>query len=169
MCWWSRAQRAAERGLFQVGADEIDELFAEFGRHGAGADVQADVVLEDFGHEAVDAALYGGEEHEDVGAVLVLLKAALDGLQLALNPLGAVDELGAFAVDLHRTSEGILPFFDTLPGYEIRKRGEHIETAVPTLLKNVPSVVRASGVLSPRGCCYESRRANGQEHTTDSS
>jgi hypothetical protein len=80
-------------GLFEIGADEVDEFFAEVGREGDAAvleQVQADVVLEDLGHDAVDAAADGGEKHEDVGAVLVLGEGALDGVHLATDAFDAV-------------------------------------------------------------------------------
>ena len=99
--------------LLEVRADEVDELFTELGGHGAGADVKADVVLKDLGHQAVDAAFDSGEKHQDVSTVLVLLQAALNGLHLALNALGTVDELGTFAIDLQgglRFNEYFIPY-----------------------------------------------------------
>ncbi len=61
--------------LFEVGADEVDEVFAEFGGEGGVSvleEVEADVVFEDLGHEGVDASADGGEEHEDLGAVVIV-------------------------------------------------------------------------------------------------
>jgi hypothetical protein len=51
--------------------------------------VLADVVFEDLGHEAVDAATDVGEQHKDIGAVGVSAVGALDGIDLAANALDA--------------------------------------------------------------------------------
>jgi hypothetical protein len=54
--------------------------------------VLADVVFEDLGHEAVDAAADVGEEHEDVGAVRVAAEGALDSVDLTADALDAGEE-----------------------------------------------------------------------------
>jgi hypothetical protein len=82
--------------LFQIGADEVDEVFGDLMRGERGLawlhHVLADVVFEDFGHEAIDAAADVGE-HEDVGAVGIAGKGALDGVDLAADTLDAGDKL----------------------------------------------------------------------------
>ena len=82
--------------LFEVGADEIDEVLGYFLRGERGATglqhVLADVVFEDLGHEAVDTAADVGEEHEDVGAVSVAAEGALDGVDLTTDALDAGEE-----------------------------------------------------------------------------
>jgi len=61
-------------------------------------EVKADVVFEDLGHKGVDASANGGEEHEDLGAIVVVRReGALDGLDLAVDALDAVAEFGAVA------------------------------------------------------------------------
>jgi hypothetical protein len=82
--------------LFEVGADEVDEVLGYFLRGERGATglhhVLADVVFEDLGHEAVDSAADVGEEHENVGAVSVAAKGALDGVDLTADALDAGEE-----------------------------------------------------------------------------
>jgi hypothetical protein len=86
---------------FQIGADEVDEVFAEFGGEGGVAvleEVEADVVFEHLGHQRVDASADGGEEHQDLRAVVVVgREGALDGLDLAVDALDAVADFGAVA------------------------------------------------------------------------
>ena len=62
----------------------------------------------------------GGEQHQHVGAIAVFDEAALDGLHLAVNALGAIDELGAFATDPHvglQSRSASQKILDTLRGY----------------------------------------------------
>lgn len=73
--------------------------------------VLADVIFEDFGHEAVDAAAHVGEEHEDVGAVGVAGERALDGVDLAANAFNASEKFFIQMV-CHRLAY-------TLGGYDI--------------------------------------------------
>ncbi|HXP10021.1 MAG TPA: hypothetical protein VN828_16070 [Acidobacteriaceae bacterium] len=80
-------------GLFEVSADEVDEVLGYFLRGERGATglhhVLADVVFEDLGHEAVDTAADVGEEHEYVGAISVAAEGALDGVDLTADALDA--------------------------------------------------------------------------------
>jgi hypothetical protein len=82
--------------LFEIGAHQVDEVLGYFLRGERGATglhhVLADVVFEDLGHEAVDAAADVGEEHEDVGAVSVAAEGALDGVDLTADALDAGEE-----------------------------------------------------------------------------
>jgi hypothetical protein len=82
--------------LFEIGADEIDEVLGYFLRGERGATglhhVLADVVFEDLGHEAIDTAADVGEKHEDVGAVSVAAEGALDGVDLTADALDAGEE-----------------------------------------------------------------------------
>jgi hypothetical protein len=82
--------------LFEVGADEVDEVLGYFLRGERGAaglhHVLTDVVFEDLGHEAVDTAADVGEEHEDIGAVGVAAEGALDGVDLTADALDAGEE-----------------------------------------------------------------------------
>ena len=80
--------------LLQIRPYEVDEFFAEIGGEGHVAvleEVEADVVFEDLGHEAVDASADCGKEHEDVGAVAIFGESALDSVHLAADALDAVE------------------------------------------------------------------------------
>jgi hypothetical protein len=103
--------------LFQICADEVDEVFREFLRRCdallGGEQVQADVVLEDLGHQAVDAAAHVGKQHENVGAVVAGGERALDGVDLAADALDAGDELLFFLVDVGHFSLYNLGGYDT--------------------------------------------------------
>jgi hypothetical protein len=96
LCNWGAMNRRMGIALFEVGADEVDEVLGYFLRGERGATglhhVLADVVFEDLGHEAVDAAADVGEEHEDVGAVSVAAEGALDGVDLTADALDAGEE-----------------------------------------------------------------------------
>ena len=68
--------------------------------------VLADMVFEDFGHQAIDAAAYVGEKHEDVSAIRVAGERALDGVHLAADALNAGEKFfvlmmghGLFSLD----------------------------------------------------------------------
>jgi hypothetical protein len=66
--------------------DQVDEVLGYLLRGERGLarlhHVLADVVFEDLGHEAVDAAADVGEEHEDIGAIGIAAEGALDGIDL---------------------------------------------------------------------------------------
>lgn len=92
--------------LFQIRADEVNEVFGEFGGDlllGAVDEMEADVGFEDLAHEAIDAAADGGEEHQLTAAVFIGVDEALDGIELAAEAANALEELDLFAfVDGHR-------------------------------------------------------------------
>jgi hypothetical protein len=95
-CDLGRVGPTSWTALFEVGADEVDEVLGYFLRGERGATglqhVLADVVFEDLGHEAVDTAADVGEEHEDVGAVGVAAEGALDGVDLTADTFDAGEE-----------------------------------------------------------------------------
>ena len=100
---WVRRGREDGPDLFEVGTDEVDEILGDVGSDGflagggAFGEMKADVVFEDFGHEAVDAAADGGELHEDLGTFVLGFEGPLDGGHLAADTLDAVEELETFA------------------------------------------------------------------------
>jgi hypothetical protein len=71
----------------EIGADQVDEVLGYLLRGERGLarlhHVLADVIFQDLGHEAVDAAADVGDKHEDVGAIGVAAEGALDGIDLA--------------------------------------------------------------------------------------
>ena len=72
----------------------------------------ADMVFQHFGHETVDAASHGCQQHQYICAIVVGGEDAFDGINLSTNPSDARDELLFFLVDV---AHGF--FDDTLGGY----------------------------------------------------
>src|ERR1035437_2503695 len=71
--WWL----ASEARSLQIGPDKVDQFFAQVGRERSMAvleQVQADVILKDLGHQAVDASAHGGKQHQDLGAVVIVAR-----------------------------------------------------------------------------------------------
>jgi len=86
--------------LFEIGTDEVDEIFREFGSDllfCAIHKVEADVGFEDLGHEAVYATTDGCEEHELISAVSVGVNETLDGFELTAEAASSLKELYFFA------------------------------------------------------------------------
>src|SRR5271165_4204155 len=81
----------------QIGAHQADQILTQlFGRlhlvirihH-----VQADVVLQDLSHQAVDTAANRGQQHQDVRTLIPGGKRAFDGCELAAYALDAEQKL----------------------------------------------------------------------------
>ena len=75
--------------LPQVGAQDIDEFRMAFapvirGRHGIG-DVQMNMVLQDFGHQAVHGAANACDQLRHAAATLFLFKSAFDCFHVAAD------------------------------------------------------------------------------------
>jgi hypothetical protein len=105
--------------LFQIGANEVDEVFGEFRGDlllDAVDEVKSDVGFENLGHEAVDAAADGREQHELASAIIVGRQRALDGVQLATQFAYALRELDGFAFVM---GHEVIPLDNTYPGYGI--------------------------------------------------
>jgi hypothetical protein len=85
-------------GLLQVGADDFDHVLGGFGgRLGFARHVIEDVVLHQFGHQAVDGPAGGGEALQQVGAMRVFLHGAKNRFELADDFFCARDEIEMFA------------------------------------------------------------------------
>jgi len=84
--------------LFQVGAHDADQIIASFFRRLAvSRHVVADVVLHQFGHEAVDGSPCSREPLQDLRALLIVIESAQNGLQLADDLLRSVDKVQLFS------------------------------------------------------------------------
>jgi hypothetical protein len=68
-----------------------------FGRLGIAGHVIADVILHQFGHEAVDSAACGGQALKDFGAGIIFMQGAQSAFELAYDFLGAIDEIELFS------------------------------------------------------------------------
>lgn len=109
-------------GLFQIGVDEVDEVFGEVGRDlllGAVDEVETDVGFKHLAHESVDAAADCGEEHELVAAIGFSVEGAFDGIELAANFAEALQKLEFFPFVVGHFSSARIP----LPGIVYTGRG----------------------------------------------
>ena len=80
--------------LFEVGADDLDDVVSGFFRgFGIAWHVIADMVFHQFGHERVNGAACSGEALESVRAGIVVVECAEDAFELADDFFGAVDEI----------------------------------------------------------------------------
>src|ERR1700683_79338 len=84
--------------LLEVTLHDIDQLLGGDALVGIGCrirsnDVEADMVLEDFGHERVDSSAARGEDMEGALALRVRLDRLVGGRDLALDPPDTVQEL----------------------------------------------------------------------------
>src|ERR1035441_7464312 len=78
--------------------------------------MEPDVVFEHFGHQAVDSAAHVCQQHKDVRAIVARGQGALDGVDLATDPLDAGDEFLRFFFEMgHNLTDSILD--DILGGY----------------------------------------------------
>jgi hypothetical protein len=59
-------------------------------------DVHPNMILDDFGHQAVHCAARGDDEMEDVGASFFFLDRALERLHLTEDAAHSVEQLGFF-------------------------------------------------------------------------
>src|SRR6476469_7784003 len=88
--------------LLQVAAHEIDQLIGGLRPFGFSFDggighVEANVILEDFGHEAVQRAACRRERLQHGAAIAFCLEEFLHAVELTANALHAVEELCALA------------------------------------------------------------------------
>jgi len=84
--------------LFQIGADDLDDIVGSFfGGFGVAGHVVADVIFHKFGHQAIDGAARGGETLEDIRAAFVFVQGAQDAFELADDFLGAIEEVQFFS------------------------------------------------------------------------
>src|SRR2546428_6871839 len=99
--------------LPEIGADGV----SRFGRGGGPAgialarginDVDADVVLHDLGHKAVDRGRNGRDELQCLGAPRLRLKSPLDGLDLSSDAADATDQLRLLADGVAHTENSTL-------------------------------------------------------------
>jgi hypothetical protein len=85
--------RRRSSGLFQVGANDTDEILGQLSSRNRALLVthhmQPDVIFEDLCHQAVDSASDVGEQHQHVGAVASRGERAFDGIDLAADALNA--------------------------------------------------------------------------------
>ena len=94
----NRRERRISSGLFQVGANDLDDVVGGFlGRFGIAGHVIADMVFHEFGHEAIYGAASGGEALQGVGARFILVEGAKNAFELADDFFGAVDEVEFFS------------------------------------------------------------------------
>ena len=87
--------------LLQVGVKNFDQFFCAHCPVAVWvvcriADMKADVILHDLGHEAVHRAARGSDEVHDLGAAPFTRERALQGLDLTANAAHAVQQLGFF-------------------------------------------------------------------------
>ena len=84
-------------GSLQVGANNVDEVLRGFlGRFRLTGHVITNMVLHEFGHQAVDGAARRRQALQDVGALLVVIQGAQDAFQLADDFFRARDQIEFF-------------------------------------------------------------------------
>ena len=106
-------------GLFEVSANEVNEVFGEFWGNllfDAVDEVEADMGFEDFTHESIDAATDGSEQHELPAAVFIGEQGALDGVELPAEFADALEEFNFLAF---LVGHGGSPIDNTHPRYGI--------------------------------------------------
>jgi hypothetical protein len=90
--------RESGHPLLKVSSHDLNDVVGGFfGGLGVAGHVVADVILHQFGHQAVDGAADGGEALENVGARLVLIESAENAFELPGNFLGAIYEIQFFS------------------------------------------------------------------------
>lgn len=100
----NRQATGVEVELFQVGAHQTDQILCQF--HGGHCalfvthHVQADVVFENFPHQAIDAPSHIRQKHQHVCAVIPGGQRTLDGINLAANAFYACYKLLFFFIDM---------------------------------------------------------------------
>jgi hypothetical protein len=144
----------------EVGADDVDEVFGEFGGGFAllAHEVEADVVLHNFSHETVDAAANSGKQHEYVGALVLFGEGALDGFDLAFDAADALKEFRIFVV-CHDFSPEILQTKYTLWGYTIPRQDKLTPLDTKTTERRYKLMLNLIHVLT--------KRARGRQRTAD--
>src|SRR5579883_208169 len=92
--------------LFEIGPHQSNQVFGQLlgrlGRAMRAGDMETNVVLENFRHQAVYAAANGGQQHENVGALIAFADGALDGVDLTGQALDAGEQLLFFLGDFRR-------------------------------------------------------------------
>jgi len=114
----NRAERAeGERKLFQIGADNGDEIVGGFlRRFGVSRHMVADVILHQFGHQTIDSAAGGGEALQHFRALFVLIESAKHRFELADDFFGAVYQVRFLF-------GGVRHPLSTLTGYSTQRPG----------------------------------------------
>src|SRR5581483_7133580 len=81
---------ARDPGSLEVSPHEADQIFSQFfGRLCAATRVgnmQTDMILQDLGHQAVNASANSSEQHQNIGALIAFSDRALNGIHLAGKP-----------------------------------------------------------------------------------
>jgi len=81
-------------GSLQVGANNVDEVLRGFlGRFRLTGHVITNMVLHEFGHQAVDCASGCSEALKNVGTTGILIQRPENRLKLTDDFLGSVDEI----------------------------------------------------------------------------
>lgn len=80
----------SRRGLFHVGAQDLDQLVGAFAPLGVArdlriGDVRLDVVFHYLHHETIDRTAHGGDLLQDLGAALLSLERTLERLDLTAD------------------------------------------------------------------------------------
>jgi hypothetical protein len=119
-----RAARQSRANLFEVGADEVDQIFRQLRSDlflGAVGEMKADVRFKHLAHEAVDASTNGGKEHQLAAAVFIGGERTLDGVELAAQFAQALKQLHFFPFVVRHGA--FLRLDNTHPGYGINPMG----------------------------------------------
>jgi len=122
----ARRQPDAEvkMALLQIRPDQVNQILGQLGSDllfSSVDEMESDVRLQHFGHEAINAAADSGKEHQLPAAIFVGVDKALDGIQLTAQATDALQLLQLLTfVDGHKLS----PRLDnTHPGYSINPEG----------------------------------------------
>jgi hypothetical protein len=118
----SNAERRALCRLasLQICVHEIDQILSELGRNlflRAISQVEANVRLKHFAHQAVDPAAHRRQQHQLVTAIVAGGKRALDRFELAAYFFYALQKLYLFPFLVGHFA--IPPLDNTIPGYRI--------------------------------------------------
>jgi len=87
--------------LFEVGAHKVDQVLGQLWGNlllGSVDQMEADVRLQHFGHQAVDASTNRGQQHQLISAILIARERALHGIELAAHFSHTLQQLGFFAI-----------------------------------------------------------------------
>src|SRR4029450_1923650 len=96
------ARAESMSSLLEVGADSVDQFAGRGGTVSIALtrwidDVEADVILHDLGHEAVDRAADGRDELQRLRTARLVLQGPLEGVDLSPDTPHAADEFGLLA------------------------------------------------------------------------
>src|SRR3984885_7541621 len=85
--------------LLEIGANEVDQVFGQFGSNlllGSVGQMESNVRLEHLGHQAVHASAHRGQQHQLVPAIVVGRQSSLYGIQLTTKFAHALQQLDGF-------------------------------------------------------------------------